>query len=330
LWERRRTDPDYLLLRLGTADLPSAVELTDPVADEHRRQRFWLIPDTPVAIPLAERGVAGIAGPGDMPRSAGRWLVAQVAALHSPEDVQVCVLTGTAGQGPWEWTRWLPHCRPAEGQNCAMLIGNDAETVAARIAELTAIIKARQQALREQGHGVRFGPDVVVVFDGSRRLRSLPGAVAILREGPEVGVFSICLDTADRLLPAECQAVAVAGPDGTLTAGQMNEPSVASVRLEYVTPGWAEKLARSIAPIREVSGDEEDAGRPGRCRLLDVLGLDRPDAASIAARWQASGGTTRAVIGACYDGPFGVDLAKDGRTGWSPGPPGPAARTCPT
>jgi S-DNA-T family DNA segregation ATPase FtsK/SpoIIIE len=46
-----------------------------------------------------------------------------------------------------------------------------------------------------------------------------------------------------------------------------------------------------------------------------VLGLDRPDAASIAARWQASGGTTRAVIGACYDGPFGVDLAKDGPHG---------------
>jgi S-DNA-T family DNA segregation ATPase FtsK/SpoIIIE len=46
-----------------------------------------------------------------------------------------------------------------------------------------------------------------------------------------------------------------------------------------------------------------------------VLGLDRPDAASIAARWQASGGTTRAVIGACYDGPFGVDLAKGGPHG---------------
>src|ERR1035441_7457363 len=50
LWERRRTDPDYLLLRVGTADLPSAVELTDPTADEHRRRRFWLIPDAPLTI----------------------------------------------------------------------------------------------------------------------------------------------------------------------------------------------------------------------------------------------------------------------------------------
>ena len=30
LWERRQGDPDYLLLRVGTADLPSAVTLTDP------------------------------------------------------------------------------------------------------------------------------------------------------------------------------------------------------------------------------------------------------------------------------------------------------------
>ena len=292
LWERRRTDPDYLLLRLGTADLPSAVELTDPAQDEHRRRRYWLIPDAPVTIALAERGVAGIAGPADLPRAAGRWLVAQVAALHSPEDVQVCVLTGAAGQAAWEWVRWLPHCRPGLGQNCVALAGTDAETVAARIAELTAIIKARSQALREQGPGCS-GPDIVVVFDGSRRLRSLPGAVGILREGPEVGVFSICLDAADRLLPAECQAVAAAGPDGTLTVGQTGEPAIAPVRPEYVTSAWAERVARSLAPIRDVSGDEEDTGLPASCRLLDILGLDPPDAGAIAARWQAGGSGSR-------------------------------------
>jgi hypothetical protein len=59
-----------------------------------------------------------------------------------------------------------------------------------------------------------------------------------------------------------------------------------------------------------------------------VLGLDRPDAASIAARWQASGGTTRAVIGACYDGSFGVDLAKDGPHGLVAGTTGPASPSC--
>src|SRR5579863_8130406 len=168
LWERRPSDPDYLLLRVGTGELPSAVELTDPEQDEHRRQVFWQIPDMPVTMPLRERGVVGVAGPGDTPRAIGRWLAAQAATLHSPNDLQIYVLTDSAGRASWEWTRWLPHCRPSTaqagtgqastvqantvpattGQSCVALIGNDAETVAARIAELLAIVTARQKAQR--------------------------------------------------------------------------------------------------------------------------------------------------------------------------------------
>jgi S-DNA-T family DNA segregation ATPase FtsK/SpoIIIE len=313
LWERRGTDPDYLLLRVGTADLPSAVELTDPTADEHHRRLFWLIADAPVTIPLAERAVMGVAGPGDVPRAVGRWLVGQLATLHSPDDVQICVLTDSSGQACWEWVRWLPHCRPAEGQNAAALIGNDAETVATRIAELQAVIAARRKALRDQGAGSgRFARDIVVVFDGSRKLRSLPGAIQVLREGPPVGVYCICLDGHERLLPAECHAVIAAGPDGTLVVQQMNSPAISPVRPEFVPPAWSDRLARSIAPVRDISGDDEDGGLPGTCRLLDVLGLEPPTAHAIAARWNAGGRSTFAVIGECYDGPFGIDLRKDG------------------
>jgi S-DNA-T family DNA segregation ATPase FtsK/SpoIIIE len=106
-WERRRTDPDSRLLRAGTADLPAAAVLTDPAAHEHRR-RCWLIPDTPVTILLTERAVVGVAGSCEVSRAAGRWFVAQLAVLHSPADVQICVLTDSAGEDAWSWARWLP------------------------------------------------------------------------------------------------------------------------------------------------------------------------------------------------------------------------------
>ena len=35
-------------------------------------------------------------------------------------------------------------------------------------------------------------------------------------------MYSICLDADERLLPAECHAVAAAGPDGMLVVQQMN------------------------------------------------------------------------------------------------------------
>jgi S-DNA-T family DNA segregation ATPase FtsK/SpoIIIE len=315
LWERRRTDPDYLVLRAGTADLPSAVELTDPELDEHRRQVFWTVPDAPVTIPLPLRGVAGVAGPGETARAAGRWLVSQAATLHSPNDLRICVLTDSSGRASWEWVRWLPHCRPGPAGNCTALIGNDAESVAARIAELLATINARYKALREAGQDtVRFDSDIVVVFDGSRKLRSLPGTIQILREGPGVGIYAICLDGDERLLPAECQAVVVVGPDG-LRVQQMMADTVREARPDLVSPGWCVRLARAIAPIRDASDEGETAGLPDSSRLLDVLRLEPPTSEAVASRWNAGGRSTTAVIGESYDGPFGIDLRRDGPHG---------------
>ena len=315
LWERRRTDPDYLLLRVGTADLPSAVELVDPTQDEHRRQVVWKVPDAPVSVPLAERGVLGVAGPGDTPRSIGRWLLAQAAVLHSPNDLQIYVLTDSSGRASWEWAKWLPHGRPADGHTVA-LIGNDAETVAARIADLLAIIAARQRALREPGldEGTFRQADIVVVFDGSRKLRLLPGAVQILREGPQAGIYAICLDADERLLPAECHAVTTVEAGG-LRVRQMSEDTVTGVRPDHVGPGWCARLARGISPVRDVSDSDDGAGLPDSCRLLDVLGLEPPEPSAILRAWNAAGRSTLAVVGESYDGPFGIDIRRDGPHG---------------
>ena len=273
------------------------------------------MPDAPVSVPLAERGVLGVAGPGDTPRSIGRWLLAQAAVLHSPNDLQIYVLTDSSGRASWEWAKWLPHCRPADGHAVA-LIGNDAETVAARIAGLLAIIAARQRALRESGldEGTFRQADIVVVFDGSRKLRLLPGAVQILREGPQAGIYAICLDADERLLPAECHAV-ITAETGGLRVRQMSEDTITGVRPDHVGPGWCARLARGISPVRDVSDSDDGAGLPDSCRLLDVLGLEPPEPSAIVRAWNAAGRSTLAVVGESYDGPFGIDIRRDGPHG---------------
>ncbi|MGW4900844.1 FtsK/SpoIIIE domain-containing protein [Streptomyces albidoflavus] len=361
LWERRRTDQDHLLLRVGTGYLPSEVVLDDPEQDEHRREVTWRIQDAPVTLPLRQLGVVGMAGPGDSGRAMGRWAVAQTAALHSPMDVQFYVLTETTAQPDWEWTRWLPHCRPAGSQDVNLLIGTDAETVGARIGELTQILDARQKALQEnRGQNAGFSdPDIVVVWDGSRRLRSLPGVVRLLREGPEVHIYALCLDTEERFLPGECLAVVVAEPKpreldpalqpaaagagaaarpGAFPSFQAWHPTGRTdaetgqeqlrlrveengseqrtlVRPEFVSAPWCLRLARALSPLRDISGETEDSALPGASRLLDVLQLEPPTSEAITARWRTGGQSTMAVIGESYDGPFGIDMRKDGPHG---------------
>ncbi|MFL4906254.1 FtsK/SpoIIIE domain-containing protein [Streptomyces sp. MMS24-I2-30] len=359
LWERRRTDRDHLVVRVGTGRLPSEVVLDDPEQDDHRRQVTWDIEDAPVSLSLRSLGVIGMAGPGDSARAMGRWAVAQAAALHSPMDVQVYVLSESSAQGSWDWVRWLPHARPTGGQDANVLIGTDAETVGARIGELTQILDARKKtAEQNRGQGTSFSdPDIVVVWDGSRRLRSLPGVVRLLREGPAVSMYAVCLDAEERFLPGECQAYVVAEPKAReydspaqqvvpqqaaggfpsfqawhTTSGPEPEQAAAAqelrlrveeagaerikdVRPDFVSAPWCLRLARSLSPLRDISGETEDSALPAASRLLDVLQLEPPTGDAITARWRMGGQSTLAVIGESYDGPFGIDMRKDGPHG---------------
>ena len=314
LWERRRRDQDHLLLRVGSAEIPSEVTIEDPEREEHRRTVHWHVPEAPVTLPLRERGVIGLAGPGDTARALGRWVVVQAAVLHSPADLQIVLLTDLGGQETWDWVRWLPHARSAGGQGLSVLIGTDADSVARRVSWLLELVNQRTSIRNDTGAAGFREPDVLVVFDGSRRLRSLPGVVQMLRQGPAVGVHAVCIDADERLLPAECQAVAVAGPGG-LRVAQIDADEITGVRPEYLPAPWCERVARALAPIRDVSDDEDDASLPASSRLLDVLSLDPPQPQAIAARWSISGRSTAVVVGESFDGPFEIDLRRDGPHG---------------
>ncbi|WP_431044121.1 FtsK/SpoIIIE domain-containing protein [Streptomyces sp. P1-3] len=98
-----------------------------------------------------------------------------------------------------------------------------------------------------------------------------------------------------------------------------------AVTVDAVSPAWAERFARALAPLRPsgLSPAGGGAGRsaaalPDSARLLDELGLARATPASLLARWAAAadevpaGGRTLAVLGAGADGPIAVDLAADG------------------
>lgn len=313
LWERRRRDADYLVLRMGAGALPSEVAVEDPEREEHRRTARWSLGDVPVTVPLRERGVVGIAGADGSAQSLGRWAVIQAAVLHSPADLQIVVLTEPAARARWDWVRWLPHARPAESSGPAVLIGTDADSVGRRVADLLELAVHRASVRTGAGEVTMGEPDVLVVLDGSRRLRSLPGVVQLLRTGPAVGVYALCLDDDRRLLPAECQAV-VEDTGAGLRVTQADADEVSDARADHLDAGWCGRVARALAPLRDVS-DDEDAVLPASSRLLDVLALEPPGAEAILARWRLGGRSTVAVVGESYDGPFEIDLRRDGPHG---------------
>lgn len=135
-----------------------------------------LLPTVPVIVDSALAGVLGVAGPVPDVRAVARWLVAQLAIQRSPRDLQLVVLTDADADAEpdWDWVRWLPHVRVDDPQFPLATVGNDRTTREERVKELLKLLDARTTAAEEL-RTTSFTPSLVVVFDGIRALRSLPG-----------------------------------------------------------------------------------------------------------------------------------------------------------
>lgn len=317
LWERRTTDDDFMCLRVGLSD-----QRADVVVEGRMESLDGgppLVHRVPAVVDLSRDGVLGVAGDRRAAESLATGLLLQAAVLHAPEDLSITILTGPNQHDAWRWARWLPHVRDRDGRYVAR-IGCSDGSVARLAAELSSVI---DEGLARRTPGGRGGdpavdrPGHLVIVDGSYQLGALPVVTKILRLGPEAGVFSICIDDAERLLPEECRAVAVFD-DGhpvrlRLSTGRGSRTS--EVTADLVQAAAAETVARRLAPLRLNRRVVAGAAIPGDLRLLDQMSLDPPTPEAILGRWATGGRSTEALVGVAETGPVVLDLAKDGPHG---------------
>ncbi len=307
LWHRRLVDDDFLTLRLGSATLPADTTVTD----REGREEHPSLPCVPLEVSLPQVGVLGIAGSPDAAERCLHGLLGQVAGWHSPRDVRVVVLAEDRRRAGWACLAWLPHAR-LPGRASAAAFATVEDGTAGRVAELIATLDQRQQESRLHAPENGRWPAVVVVLDGARRLRAEAGVSRLLREGPAVGIHALCTDEAVPLLPVETAATLdLTGAGTTASFEGAGHPRTTCVP-SLVRPGWIDRLARHLAPLRDATPEQSSAQPPDAARLLDLLDLDATRAAAVRARWVEQRRSTSFVVGAAAGGPEVLDLCQDG------------------
>ncbi|MFI9771544.1 FtsK/SpoIIIE domain-containing protein [Streptomyces sp. NPDC052415] len=199
LWERGPDHPEALTVRLGTADRPSP-------------DGAGLLPAVPVTADLREIGALGLAGPRTRLAGLARAVVAQLAALHSPDALEIVLISADRSRpleeraAEWSWLGWLPQLRPSHGQDCRLLLAHDREQATARTEELLRRLDDHLDHHGEQPSAHRpswaqddpaasyAGPCTVVVVDGDPGAADVREAVARLAsDGPRAGIHVVCL-----------------------------------------------------------------------------------------------------------------------------------------
>lgn len=316
LWERRIDDDDFLQVRVGWGDEPSGFKLDiasggDPElrADaEKRLQRFSVLPSVPVPVALRKAGVAAVTGSYDDARGLARWIVAQCAVLHSPDDLVVAAVVGDAG---WAWLKWLPHVSFGDPQRDHRLVAagdRDAPEVLSRVAAL--IESRRGVPAAVYGGETPSGPFVLLLVDGGVALpRDL--VTKVLREGPPVGVVTLWVGSDAHHLPGEAKAIVEVDSDSdrvTITYPAEGE-TLRRSGAEVLSTEIATEIARALAPVRDVSRRSETSELPSTVDLVELL--PATGAEQIQQRWAASEGLS-APIGRASERIFSLDLRRDG------------------
>jgi type VII secretion protein EccCa/type VII secretion protein EccCb len=120
MWERNPRSEEFAVVRVGLGKVALAMQIDKPKipdaahiepATGHALRKFLIeqeyIDDIPKTIWLRRFPGLSLVGELDEVRATARAMLCQLAAFHSPADLQIIVVSAAPSQ--WEWAKWLPH-----------------------------------------------------------------------------------------------------------------------------------------------------------------------------------------------------------------------------
>jgi S-DNA-T family DNA segregation ATPase FtsK/SpoIIIE len=305
LWSRARGDEDALTVRVGSG--PGLTRVTRVRGDGSRVR--VPAPHLPVPVDLRTGGGLAVAGPRERALGVLATVVAQLATLHAPGEVDLLLLTDADRLGDWRWARWLPHLPPGMvhvGPSSADRSADD--ELNAWVTGVTARRNTTTRRLPDRAAAPACGWLVVIVD------RALDARLATsLREGRECGVLVLTTAESAADMPVPVPTVLrLGGETGDVAVlsrdGLPDRPEVQVDRLPRAT---AADLARDLAGLIPAATAND---LPRRVRLLDLPagGLSLDPTGRLSGSWTNDRGRLVATLGCTADGPVEVDLCREG------------------
>ncbi len=297
-WERRRSHPDFLGVRLGTGEVPLSAGLTleadtgplndfDPVclqAAQELQQRYASLRDQPIVVPLSQIGTTSVIGVPEARRALATHLLLQTVVLQSPNDVQVAVVRSDETAASWDWCKWLPHAQETQVLDGDVPARRVAATVAAMSEALAPELEARlDRHSRARGEASAQTSHLVVVIDG----QGLPAGQHLASPDPSVplaalGVHVVTLLDSQRVEPDAVDLRLEIDASGSVTSTHRDQP----FRMDLAPQGIEHTIARQISALRLTVEDHGEDGLTDTVGLTEILGVPDPARLDLRRTWQ--------------------------------------------
>ncbi len=299
VWERRASDADFGVVRVGLGPQSLATPLVAPVIDPTadlepvtagalRRfiSTYSVVPDLPISI--AVRAFARVvltdrAGGDAGARGLARAMIGQLATFHAPDDLVVAACVPVDRRRDWEWLKWLPHALHPTAEDAL----GPRRLVVSALAELDELL-ADMVAKRPRFHAATSGrgaepvtvPHILIVVDGG----DTGGSAHFGIDGGLAGVTLIHVGGVPPRTVDRTTIVLSVADDGTMRSATLDdENQVGSA--DSLSVAEAESLARRLAPLRLGESLREQAPLAVDHDLTEMLGIHDIARADLTTLW---------------------------------------------
>lgn len=324
LWERMRTDRDFLDVRVGMGYEELCVPiknyaenrglmmeddeleaLCNSIAEENR-----IVDYIPLRIPLRETPAIGIVGSRDRVVHLVRNMLISLTALHTRQDLRLIGIFDEEERRRWAAVRWLPHIWDDSGQmRCIAFDRKRAQSVCAMLYD---ILKRRLDDEKADGGKKTVPcPHYVVVFGSFAMVEHEPVLELLAANNGSLGATAIFLFDDFYFFPRACSYFIDMSGDAPSAFKKLeaNHRSVFTPDAAVPVPDF-DKFARQLASIR-LEDHSQNTALPASITFLDGFRVKSVEQLDILSRWRKNRviGSLAAPVGVLSSGePFCLDI----------------------
>ena len=260
LWERRPSDSDFLVVRLGTGTVAAAVvanfqrqqviieeNVLEAEAEELAKNSVT-ISNAPVLCNLLVQRQSGIIGKRDDELLLLRNIIAELTTLHAYDELKIVALIPEQEKEKWLWLRWLPHCMDNQREKHYIFTSpEDTEETFGEFEEVFAHRKAEQtDYLGNDSAGTM--PHYLFIIAAPSWIEKSSIRKYIFSDS-EIGCSSLFVYNKFNSLPKECSQIIELSDCNGLLYNRTSTSSKIQFKMDWFELDSAERFARSMAPI---------------------------------------------------------------------------------
>ena len=301
LWFREISDNDFLMIRLGTGNLPAEIEIEKErkkfeIENDKLLERLYEIydkkfetVDVPICVSMVENVILPFIINSEHTYDYINSLILQLMFYYSPMDLKIIFLTNKINETKWEYIKYLPHCWSKNGEKRFFATNEDDMTQISIYLEQIFNKRIEQcNNLPENEYGnayKKFSEYYLIITDDFNAIKNLTIVDKILNNDINAGFSMLIFEKNLKNLPSKLKKFVDIEKNFSAIYSKENDFQI-KFTPEIVNNLNIREYAKVISNIPVLIKEGENSYLPSALNFLEMYNAGRVDHLNILQRWK--------------------------------------------